>query len=357
MRSGLQNLFFPTCQSLCNVQPQRLLSLSVCCLPTERPVKICAPLESASAQSPAERPSGSMRTASNQGRKSQLWHHAAMGFGSNCSHKGAANHCNTGKGNAFFFSRGFQGAGYALGWKWRSNDPWCTPNGGASAGMPFTQLRGYKSLKKSMKPLNMRASKLAVQAVLARHPKLQQAKPWRPSKSQVAASALCDAPIIDTALPPLPAELVARTAQPTEYVRLGSIEAPYAPLDTAPIFAVVALQGTQFKVTPDDILFVNHLPDVGVNEVLALGRVLLVGGRDATRVGRPHLPGAAVLVAVEEHFRDGVVHVLKFKKRNRHAKYNTARQALTALRVVAVVPEAAGSRETVQVRGRRAGRR
>ena len=67
------------------------------------------------------------------------------------------------------------------------------------------------------------------------------------------------------------------------------------------------LTGKQFKVTADDIIFVNHLGDVAVNDVVALDRVMLLGTVDRTVIGRPYVPGARVLAAVEEHFRDAKV--------------------------------------------------
>ena len=60
-------------------------------------------------------------------------------------------------------------------------------------------------------------------------------------------------------------------------------------------------------MTPDDIIFVNQMPVVEVNEVISLGRVMLLGSRAQTVIGRPYVPGASVIVAVEEHFRDGKV--------------------------------------------------
>lgn len=60
-------------------------------------------------------------------------------------------------------------------------------------------------------------------------------------------------------------------------------------------------------MTTDDVLFVNQLKGVAVNDVVALERVLLLGSRAETVVGRPYVPGGVVLAAVEEHFRDGKV--------------------------------------------------
>lgn len=103
------------------------------------------------------------------------------------------------------------------------------------------------------------------------------------------------------------------------------------------IFAVVEAGGTQFKVTPDDIFFVTGLHDrTDINDVLELPGVLLLGSRCQTIIGRPYVPGASVIVAVEEHFKDGKVHVFKRKARKRYRRYSTARQHLTTLRVLEV---------------------
>jgi hypothetical protein len=39
-----------------------------------------------------------------------------------------------------------------------------------------------------------------------------------------------------------------------------------------------------------------------------------------TVIGRPYLPGSAVVAAVEEHFKDAKVYVFKKKKRKRYTK-------------------------------------
>lgn len=138
-------------------------------------------------------------------------------------------------------------------------------------------------------------------------------------------------PILDTALPTIPV-----VERPAEYKVVGSITSRYS-LQPEGTFAVVQLAGTQFKVTQDDIVFVNQLPHVDVNDVLALDRVMLLGSRAQTVIGRPYVPGATVLAAVEEHFRDGKVHVLKKKAKKRYRKYAAPRPNLTTLRILKVV--------------------
>ncbi|GIL59021.1 hypothetical protein Vafri_13995 [Volvox africanus] len=196
-------------------------------------------------------------------------------------------------------------------------------------GGTVISVRGYKSNKRSLKPLNTAASWQAIQPLMAAQQQRQEVlgeslkllrRRWQPKLG----------PVVDTCLPPIP-----KVPVPIEYKRVGIIVGQYN-LKPERTFAVVQLAGTQFKVTTDDIIFVNQLPDVEVNDVLALDRVMLLGSRAETIVGRPFVPGATVLAAVEEHFRDGKVHVFKKKRRKRYKKYQAPRPNLTTLRILQV---------------------
>ncbi|EFJ42602.1 mitochondrial ribosomal protein L21 [Volvox carteri f. nagariensis] len=190
-------------------------------------------------------------------------------------------------------------------------------------------VRGYKSNKRSLKPMNTAASWQAIQPLVMEQQQRQEvlggtSKPhrrrWQPRLG----------PIVDTCLPAIPKVLI-----PAEYKRVGVIMGQYS-LKPERTFGIVQLAGSQFKVTTDDIIFVNQLTDVEVNDVLALDRVMLLGSRAETIVGRPYIPGATVLAAVEEHFRDGKVHVFKKKRRKRYKKYQAPRANLTTLRILQI---------------------
>ena len=119
-------------------------------------------------------------------------------------------------------------------------------------------------------------------------PAAQQTQPLQPSPS------LDDDP---TSLPP----------PPPVYTRLEArVEGRYR---VAPkhVFALVELGGTQYKVTPGDVVVVEKLGEVDVSDTLSLGRVLLLGSRAETVIGRPYVPGAAVTAAVEVRVRCGAV--------------------------------------------------
>eukprot|EP00798_Chlamydomonas_sp_ICE-L_P005777 gene5777-6000_t len=167
----------------------------------------------------------------------------------------------------------------------------------------FQQHRSYKSSKRSMKRLNTAASWRAAR------PFMPDTKTTGNSKAETEA-----APVVDTCILPVPV-----VPKPAEATGMGVITKGYR-LALKMHFAVVEAGGVQYKVTPDDVIFVNKLKGVEVNEVLSLQRVLMLGNVTQTIIGRPYIPGASVLVAVEEHFKDGKVHVYKKTRRNRYRK-------------------------------------
>eukprot|EP00890_Picochlorum_soloecismus_P003006 jgi/Picsp_1/3706/NSC_06542-R1_50s ribosomal protein l21 len=102
------------------------------------------------------------------------------------------------------------------------------------------------------------------------------------------------------------------------------------------IFAVVELSGTQYKVTPDDLIVTEKLSGVDINDRIILNRVLLVGSQSKTVVGRPYIPNATVSAAIEEQFLDGKVIVFKKRRRKNSRRTNGHRQPLTSLRILSI---------------------
>jgi len=106
-------------------------------------------------------------------------------------------------------------------------------------------------------------------------------------------------------------------------------------------FAIVDLNGSQQKVTVDDLVIVNKLKPisdwaVGSVHTLTDENILLVGCSDLTLVGLPGVDGAEVDVMVEEITRDATVLVFK-KRRRKHSKSkNGFRREVTFLRVLEI---------------------
>jgi large subunit ribosomal protein L21 len=183
-------------------------------------------------------------------------------------------------------------------------------------------MAGRSGHKLSLKRANNQASWAAVQPFLE-----QQQQPDH-AAAAAAAAAAAKLPPIQSAIPPLP-----QLEEPELHRKIGRITGPYS-ITRQAAFAVVESGGSQFKVTPDDVIYHNKIPGVTVNDVIEFGKVLLVGTAQETAIGRPFIPGATVIAAVEETLKDAKVHVFKKKPRKGYSKLKGHRSHITALRIL-----------------------
>mmetsp|Transcript_4441 Transcript_4441/g.6525 ORF Transcript_4441/g.6525 Transcript_4441/m.6525 type:complete len:320 (+) Transcript_4441:93-1052(+) len=117
-------------------------------------------------------------------------------------------------------------------------------------------------------------------------------------------------------------------------------------------FAIINLNGSQHKVTVDDIVIVNKLKPVSkwsvgsthtltnnndandVDDDDGQPQVLLLGSQEKTLIGLPFVNGGEVDVMVEEITRDKKVIVFKKKRRKNYRRKNGFRREVTFLRVL-----------------------
>lgn len=85
---------------------------------------------------------------------------------------------------------------------------------------------------------------------------------------------------------------------PDQYHKVGQIKERLFP-ERKPIFAVVEVGPTQFKVSADDLIYAEKLSGVDVNDRISLNRVLMLGSHAETVIGRPYVPDASVIAAIE----------------------------------------------------------
>lgn len=100
------------------------------------------------------------------------------------------------------------------------------------------------------------------------------------------------------------------------------------------VFAVVQVGSHQFKVSPGDVIYTEKLLFADLNDTVHLDRVLLLGSRHETVIGRPSIPGAHVVALVEEQVQDAKVIVFKKKRRKNYRRHRGHRQELTRLFIV-----------------------
>ena len=98
------------------------------------------------------------------------------------------------------------------------------------------------------------------------------------------------------------------------------------------MYAVVEIQGSQFKVEKDQKLFVNRI-DAKEGSKISFDNVLLLDDGKKVQVGKPNLSGTSVEAKVVAHIKDDKVIVFKKKRRKGYKVKNGHRQSLTQILV------------------------
>ena len=106
------------------------------------------------------------------------------------------------------------------------------------------------------------------------------------------------------------------------------------------MYAIVDIAGKQFKVSKDDKLFVNRLPEKeGVK--VSFDKVFLIDDGKNVKVGDPKLSGAKVDAKILSHLKGDKVIVFKKKRRKGYRVKNGHRQFLTQLLIENVIEKSA----------------
>ena len=104
------------------------------------------------------------------------------------------------------------------------------------------------------------------------------------------------------------------------------------------MYAIVEINGQQFKVEQGKKLFVNHMKDVEAGKTVEFDKVLLVGNEGSVQVGAPTVSGAKVVCEVVNPLVKGEkVIVFKMKRRKDSRKKNGHRQQYTQVEVKSVI--------------------
>ena len=104
------------------------------------------------------------------------------------------------------------------------------------------------------------------------------------------------------------------------------------------MYAIVEINGQQFKVEQGQELFINHLRDAEEGQNVEFDKVLLVDNEGAVTVGAPTVEGAKVVCEVINPLVKGdKVIVFKMKRRKDYRKKNGHRQQFTEVKVKSVI--------------------
>ncbi len=108
------------------------------------------------------------------------------------------------------------------------------------------------------------------------------------------------------------------------------------------MYAIVEIQGQQFKAEQGKKLFVHHIKDVEAGKTVEFDKVLLVDADGAVKVGAPTVEGAKVVCEVVNPLVKGdKVIVFKMKRRKDSRKRNGHREQFTEVEIKSVIQEMA----------------
>ena len=104
------------------------------------------------------------------------------------------------------------------------------------------------------------------------------------------------------------------------------------------MYAIVEINGQQFKAEEGKKLFVHHIKDVEAGKTVEFDKVLLVDKDGAVTVGAPTVEGAKVVVEVVNPLVKGdKVIVFKMKRRKDYRKKNGHRAQFTEVSINEVI--------------------
>ena len=104
------------------------------------------------------------------------------------------------------------------------------------------------------------------------------------------------------------------------------------------MYAIVEINGQQFKAEQGKKLFVHHIKDSEEGQTVEFEKVLLVDNEGAIKVGAPNVEGAKVVCEVVNPLVKGdKVIVFKMKRRKDSRKRNGFRAQFTEVLIKSVV--------------------
>ena len=104
------------------------------------------------------------------------------------------------------------------------------------------------------------------------------------------------------------------------------------------MYAIVEINGQQFKAEQGKKLFINHIREAEEGQTVEFDKVLLVDNEGAVTVGTPTVEGAKVVCEVINPLVKGdKVIVFKMKRRKDSRKRNGHREQFTEVEIKSVI--------------------
>lgn len=101
------------------------------------------------------------------------------------------------------------------------------------------------------------------------------------------------------------------------------------------MFAIIAIGGKQYKVSPGDVIDVDKA-EGKVGDTITVPNVLLVEENGKTKVGTPNVSGTSVKAKIVNQMKGDKVEVFRYKSKVRYRKHRGFRAQLTRLEIVSI---------------------
>jgi large subunit ribosomal protein L21 len=101
------------------------------------------------------------------------------------------------------------------------------------------------------------------------------------------------------------------------------------------MYAVIRTGGKQYRVAEGQMLQVEKLPGEP-GQAITFDEVLLVGGGDKPKVGRPLVKGASVKAEIVDQGRDKKIIVFKLRRRKNYRRKAGHRQPYTQVKITGI---------------------
>jgi large subunit ribosomal protein L21 len=100
------------------------------------------------------------------------------------------------------------------------------------------------------------------------------------------------------------------------------------------MFAVVEIGGSQYKVSPKDVIEVEKI-DANENDKIKLNTVVLFANSEKeAKIGQPYVEGATVEAKILGEKKGDKISIFKMKPKKRYSKRQGHRQIYTQLEII-----------------------
>ena len=102
------------------------------------------------------------------------------------------------------------------------------------------------------------------------------------------------------------------------------------------MFAIIETGGKQYKVTEQDIIFIEKL-DCAEGEEITFDKVYAISSGTGFKAGTPTVEGAVVKGVVQKNGKGKKIYVFKYKSKKKEKKKMGHRQPYTKVQITSIV--------------------